>query len=171
MLVKLLGDAFPVTELILARSIFSLSTAPTVHYLSHPKEPLFGPSNCFHLLLLRGVSGSASMLCWYGAILLLPLADSLAILFLSPVLTAVLGWAVLREHVTIHTAVGCVLSLAGVFVIAQPPFLFGHHDETPWTFKRAMGICAALVGAFTTACAFITIRRIGEYVEIVVFMK
>lgn len=41
--------------------------------------------------------------------------------------------------------VGCFISLAGVVLVARPPFLFGGHEE--WARSRSFGTLAGVVSA------------------------
>ena len=64
-------------------------------------SPFWGHRENLRLLLLRGVSGAAFVHCFYQAIALLPLSDAVTFYFLSPALTAVVAWALLKEKLSI----------------------------------------------------------------------
>lgn len=104
-----------------------------------------------------------SMLCRYAALTLLPMADSVSIVFISPTITAILAILVLSEPAGLHTLAGCVLSLLGVAVVAQPPMLLGGWagEGVPWTRARGLGVAFALAGAAMGSASQVTIRRIG----------
>lgn len=49
--------------------------------------------------------------------------------FIYPAITVMLAWLVHGEAITWLAFVGCGISLTGVALIAQPPFLFGGASE------------------------------------------
>lgn len=65
---------------------------------------------------------------FYYSMELLPLADAVALNFVSPSLTALLAWVVLRERLGWLSGLGVLVSLAGVFLQSQPPFLFPNQE-------------------------------------------
>uniref|UniRef100_A0A1D2AFF9 EamA domain-containing protein n=1 Tax=Auxenochlorella protothecoides TaxID=3075 RepID=A0A1D2AFF9_AUXPR len=164
-LLKYIGPALPVTEIILARSVISMTCAVVLSF-ARPAgaPPLFGRREQYGILLIRGILGATSQIAVYLAVLALPLADSTSILFLAPALTAALAWLVLGEPAGQHTLVGCTTCLLGVFIVAQPPFLVGMLTgrPVPWTRERLLGVGAALAGAFLTAGAYVVIRHVGK---------
>ena len=104
----------------------------------------------------------------------LPLADSITILFANPAICAVLGWVLLGEQFGLLTVAGCLASLAGVVMVAQPPFLLhwvssgdggtatAVAPQQEWTHDRMVGMCLGVAGAFLAAAAYILIRTIGK---------
>ena len=60
---------------------------------------------------------------------LLPVGDSTAILFSQPGLVMLLSALVLRDRCGLHKTVSALALLAGVTLIAQPSFIFPHHQE------------------------------------------
>lgn len=61
----------------------------------------------------------------YYSLQFLSLADATVITFLGPLATGLLGYLVLGEKFTAREAIGGVVSLSGVVLIARPAFLFG----------------------------------------------
>ncbi|KAL4425857.1 hypothetical protein ABPG75_009873 [Micractinium tetrahymenae] len=122
----------------------------------------------FLLLDLRGTLGTASMVAFYLSLVKLPLADSITLLFLNPAFCALLGRALLGERVDWLTGIGCLASLAGVVLVAQPPFVLhllglvpaGAHQE--WSHDRLAGIVLGVAGAVLASLAYITICVIGQ---------
>ncbi|KAL6770367.1 hypothetical protein ACKKBG_A34670 [Auxenochlorella protothecoides x Auxenochlorella symbiontica] len=161
-LVKAIGRHVPVMQIIFVRSSLSMAAGFTAGRLRNVK-PLFGERRSWALLSLRGALGSGSMLCRYAALTLLPMADSVSIVFISPTITAILAILVLSEPAGLHTLAGCVLSLLGVAVVAQPPMLLGGWagEGVPWTRARGLGVAFALAGAAMGSASQVTIRRIG----------
>ena len=60
----------------------------------------------------------------------------------------------------------CLASLAGVVLIAQPPFILHLFSaavaQQPWTHMRAVGMALGVTGALLAACAYVSIRLIGK---------
>lgn len=67
--------------------------------------------------------------------------------FIYPAITVVLAWLVHGEAITWLAIVGCGISLTGVALIAQPPFLFGGASEqyslSHWLGAPALCFCSA----------------------------
>ena len=72
------------------------------------------------LQLGRGLCLALASLCFFSAIYIMPLAEAMAIAFLSPVLTQLLAGAVLGEKVRPIVWAVSVVALAGVAIILRP---------------------------------------------------
>jgi drug/metabolite transporter (DMT)-like permease len=68
----------------------------------------------------RGVAVSVATLCFFGGVMVMPLADATAIQFTSPVMTALLAPLVLGERTTRATWLATLLAFAGVLVVLRP---------------------------------------------------
>lgn len=64
------------------------------------------------------------MSTYYVSINCLPLADAVTLFFLNPAVTAVAAWAICREPLGLQGAAGVAISVAGLLLLSQPPFLF-----------------------------------------------
>lgn len=49
----------------------------------------------------------------------------MTIMFCNPAICSVLAWVLLGEAFGLLTVLGCLASMAGVALVARPPFLFG----------------------------------------------
>lgn len=86
-IVKLLAEISP-SQLAIYRFVGILACSiPIVlrHKLQHPHQSIFGPSNQFGTLLLRGMMGASSLLLRFYAYRYLPLADASVLIFSVPV--------------------------------------------------------------------------------------
>lgn len=184
-----LHNAVPVFEIVLVRALVSglvtsLSarangvpvfgrTAPQVRFPSPhmpcrrapAQTPTLRTRPCTRmrpqaLLIARGVIGGSAMTLSYEALVRLPLADSTVIFYVCPALTALLCWALLGERFGWLTGLGCGASLAGVVLVAQPPWLLGGGVE--WTHDRLLGMGFGFGGATLAAGAYTCIRLIGK---------
>ena len=152
LLVKLAGRRLPSQELVLARSAVMLMLS----WIGLRRADVrWTGANQRVLLLLRGTFGFAALSCFYYSIVRLPLGDANAIQYTSPPLTALLAGLVLGERLRWHEATAVAGSLAGVMLIARPSFIFG----TPAALPLAV-VGIALLGAFMSASAYVTVRRL-----------
>lgn len=55
----------------------------------------------------------------------------ITIMYSNPVLVALLAWALRGEVLSLRGCLGIAVTLLGVVVVAQPPFLFGGHEWSP----------------------------------------
>ncbi len=128
---------------------------------------------------------------YYIAIELLPLKDAVTLFFCSPVLAAVLEWAVHGDNLNTGSVLGCSLTVMGVFLVTQPSGIMTHcaaassdapHDAAlsplahaaalagggppggggeGWGGMRSLGMVVALLAATCNAVAFNIVRQLG----------
>jgi drug/metabolite transporter (DMT)-like permease len=183
-LVRPLSPGIGVFEIVSVRSALSLLFSHVAYSLSKQTSPLFGERTHMPFLAMRGLIGALAMDCYYATIQRLPLADAVSLLFLNPVLTAVLAWLILKEHLTWKALGGSLVSLAGMLFVVRPPFLFssgagvggvggvggggeisdvaGSINSTEWSPRRLWGVTFGFASAFFAAGAYLTIRVIGK---------
>lgn len=151
--VKLVGDSLPAEEIIVARAVlglvFSLATVRAAGLRPWGNAPGW--------LLLRGLLGSCGLYCYFYSITALPLPEVTIIHYVNPVLTALIAAVVLRERIGWGLAAALATSLAGVTVVARPPWLLGGAQVLD-TFAVAV----ALVGALFSAGAYVTVRHLRD---------
>jgi len=87
----------------------------------------------------------------FTAFSLLPLAQTYAILFATPLLITVLAVPLLGERVGLRRGIAVVVGLCGVLVVLRPA-----------SVSLSLGHLAALVAAIGSACASIIVRRLGS---------
>lgn len=158
--VKLAGQRLPTMQVVFVRACFTLLLSAIG--LWHARIAPFGRRT--GLLLFRGLVGSGGLICFYAAVVHLPLAEATVIHQTSPVLTAVLAALLLGERLEARVLRAMALAFGGVVLIARPATLFatwsGRADagpQLPWQF---VGI--ALLGAMLAAAAYVTVRRLGR---------
>jgi drug/metabolite transporter (DMT)-like permease len=110
---------------------------------------------------LRSVFGTASMLSTFYALgsPALALGDTATLLNLSPAFMAGMSPIVLGERPGRRLLAALPVSLVGVVLILHPPFLFDGAHLAPAGMRTAL---VALLAAFTSACAMMMLRRIGQ---------
>lgn len=103
----------------------------------------------------RAAIGMTNMICNFGAVILLPLAQSTTLGFTTPLFAVVLAALVMREHIGLYRWLAVALGFAGVLVIARPG-----SEPVP-----ALGIVAGLAAAFLIAVINFQIRDLGRTEE------
>lgn len=72
------------------------------------------------LQVVRGVCAAGATLCFFSAIFLMPLAEAMTLSFISPIVTALLSWPLLKERVRSAVWLACPLALVGVALVLRP---------------------------------------------------
>ncbi|MEX0820816.1 MAG: DMT family transporter [Rhodothermales bacterium] len=154
LLVKLVGQRLPASEVVMARSVVSLA----ISWVMLRRVGIVPWGRRKGLLTVRGLVGFVALLCFFYAIPRLPLADVTTIQFTNPAFTALFAAVFIRERMTRTVVFSIALSLAGVTLIAQPTLLFGSGADA--LDLTAVGI--ALLGAVFAALAYTTVRKLRE---------
>jgi len=160
-LVKLASERLPTMQIVFARGVVTLAIATAA--LAHARRSPFGGR--IGLLFLRGLIGSCAMVCFYAAVVHLPLAEATVVHQTAPLWTALLAAWLLHERLRPRIVVALLGAFAGVLMIARPTWLFGggagdgSADAAPraWLFAFV-----ALLGALLSAIAYVTVRRLGR---------
>ena len=93
--------------------------------------------------LFRAGANGMTLLSFFGALIFLPLADTVAITFVSPLIMCALAVPILKEHVGPRRWIAIVVGFAGVLVITQPSgagFGWGAVLALAAAFGDALGI-------------------------------
>jgi len=107
----------------------------------------------------RTLAGVISGMCAYYAFSVLPLAQTYAILFASPLLITLLAIPVLGERIRIRRGLAVLVGLIGVMVVLRPG-----------SAQLGLGHLAALTAAVFGSFASIVVRRIGNEERAVVLL-
>src|SRR5262249_37487290 len=100
---------------------------------------------------LRSVVNLATMLTFYYALRLLPLADCIAINFAAPLFATALSVPLLGERVGLRRWLAVVFGFAGVLVAVQPN-----------PSGISLGAALALISGFCWALTIVTTRQISS---------
>jgi drug/metabolite transporter (DMT)-like permease len=149
---KLLGGRIPTQEIILSRGL--ITALMTWFALKRVGLSPWGKGER-PLLILRGLLGYGALSCFLWAVVRLPLADTTVIHFTNPVFTALLAALFLGEVIRRKEVGLALLALGGVVIIARPEFLLGHASSLD-----SKAVAVALLGAFLSACAYVSVRRL-----------
>lgn len=163
MLVKLAGDRLPSHQIVLVRAVVCL----VLSWITLRGAGISPWGGDRVRLVLRGVLGTVSLVCFYYSLVHVPFAEAAVLQHVSPVLTATMAIWFLRERPSPRLWAAIACSLVGVLLIARPALVFGGVavEPHPW------GVAAGLVGALCTAFVFVLIRSMGgrEHPLVVVF--
>lgn len=158
-LVKTAGARLPTMEIVLARSLVVLALSAWT--LRARRKTPWGDER--GLLWLRGTLGFIALTCSYYAVIHLPLAEATVIQYTNPVFTALLAAPALGESLRAAEVLLALVSLAGVVVVARPPFLGGAAAGLD-----SFAVAAALAGAIFSAAAYVMVRRLRREEPLVV---
>lgn len=160
-LIRFLGVRYPVGEVVFFRSAFAIVPVMAAYAwrgelmaVVRTERPL-GQAG-------RGVLSIVGMFCNFGALARLPLIESNAISFTSPLFSVALAAMILKERVRIYRWSAVVVGFIGVLVILAP-----HSSEAQWTLAAAgatslVGVLYGITGSFANAGVVIQTRRLTQ---------
>jgi len=117
-IVKLLSDRFNVLQIVFTRSCFALSFLVLIGLFTSGRRALFAKQPI--LLMVKGGVTFFAFLFYYLALPSLPLADIVAIAFMSPILMTVLSVIVLKESVGPRRWAAIFVGFIGVLIVVGP---------------------------------------------------
>ena len=98
-------------------------------------ESIFGPKEQRLALTSRGIFGAIGMLSIMFAVKLIAPSDAISLMRSNIIITAIFARFFLTEKFTLAHIVSVILTIAGIFMISQPEFLFGKR-----AFKTAQNL-------------------------------
>lgn len=146
--VKTLGAVYSPVQIVFFSVLFSFPLA-TVMLMRDSTPGTLLPCHPWWMALRTAASVATAVSAFY-AFTVLPLAQTYAILFASPLLITILAIPVLGETVRFRRWLAVIVGLTGVMVVLRP----GSTDLT-------LGHAAALTAAVGGSVASIIVRRIG----------
>ena len=134
-------------EIVFFRSIVSFVMSYAVLRVKH--IPIWGNNKKW--LIIRGLAGSAGLLFFFATIKLMPLGSAIAIQYMSPIFTSLLGIYFVKEKVKPLQWVFFGLAFAGVIAIQgfDPRVTLGH---------ALLGVA----GALSAGMAYNSIRKLKD---------
>jgi len=148
-IVKSLGGTYSPVQIVFFSVLLGLPLAMLL-LMRDPTDGTLLPRYAGWTALRTGASVLTGVSVFY-AFSVLPMAQTYAILFATPLLITVLSVPLLGERVGWRRSMAVLVGLAGVLVVLRP----GQGAEL------GLGHLAALVGALTSAIASIIVRKIG----------
>ena len=146
-IVKFLGDRYPVQQLASFRNIFGLLPSLLVLFLSrewHSRGKQLKIRQ-WRLGLLRGLSIAVAQFCFYLSITKMELATAATLAYISPVLITILSVPILKHHVGLWRWMAVITGFIGVLMIMNP----GSDLFTPYSL---LPIVASLGYSLSTVC-------------------
>lgn len=118
-IVRGLSGQVPPVEIAFFRSVFGvLLQLPFVAWFGMASVKTARP----RLHVARGSLHAVSMLLWFVALSMVPLAETAALEFAAPILTTVIAIVFLGEAVRVRRLVALAVGIAGVFIVVRPGF-------------------------------------------------
>ena len=119
--IKLISGNYALYQIILIRSILAILYTLLVFV------PIDGGFNYLlttrlGLQLLRGFGIVISNLCFFTALVTLPLGEAVAIFFVAPLMITALSVFIIREKVGLSSWIAVLVGLLGVLIILRPGF-------------------------------------------------
>lgn len=155
-LVRYLGERIPIGEQVFARSFLAL--LPLLLMLAWRGEvrtALRMKSPMRHFT--RAITGIVAMVLMFLGLARLPLADSTAISFITPLFNVALAAIFLGEVVRFWRWSAVVVGFIGVIVMLSP-----HLGQTELTSTAAVGAILTLIGTFFVAAAMTQVRAMTK---------
>lgn len=120
--------------------------------------------SAYVLLLMRCVIGAFNSTLIFFIYQIIPVANAKAIQYSAPIFAGLLGCILLKESCSFVETILSLVTLGGVILVAQPPFLF-ENVESVETVSEAgvLGSLLSLLSAFLSALTFIVLRKLSTY--------
>ena len=119
-LVRFLGARYPIGEVVFYRSAFAIIPVMAVYAWRGELASVVRTERPLGQLG-RGIISIVGMFCNFGAVARLPLVESNAISFTSPLFSVALAALVLKERVRIYRWSAVTVGFIGVLVVLSPP--------------------------------------------------
>jgi drug/metabolite transporter (DMT)-like permease len=117
-LIKAVSGTYPVTEALAIRAVVAMPILLVCVHIEAGLPSL--ASKLLGFLLIRAAILFASYTSYYLAIASLPMADAVALFFMTPLIIMVLAGPYLGEHVSWQTMAIVLVGLAGVLIMLRP---------------------------------------------------
>jgi S-adenosylmethionine uptake transporter len=148
-LIKHASGSFGTLQIVFLRFLAGLVVMAVVVALFRPGRPSW---EAVRVNGVRGLLVVVTALTFFYGLSVLPLAEALALSFLSPIFIAVLGVLLLGERAGPQVVIGLILGFAGMIVM-----VFGGGAETG-AARPVAGVVAAIVSAFSYGLAIVLLR-------------
>jgi drug/metabolite transporter (DMT)-like permease len=160
-LIRYLGARYPIGEVVFYRSAFAIVPVMAIYAwrgelaaVVRTERPL-GQAG-------RGAISIVGMFCNFGALARLPLVESNAISFTSPLFAVALAALVLHEHVRIYRWSAVVIGFIGVLVVLAPHLSGDELTVAMASATSLTGIAYGVAGSLANAGTVIQTRRLTE---------
>jgi drug/metabolite transporter (DMT)-like permease len=160
-LIRYLGARYPVGEVVFYRSAFAIVPVMLVYAwrgelaaVVRTERP-FGQAG-------RGALSIVGMFCNFGALARLPLVESNAISFTSPLFSVALAALILKERVRIYRWSAVIIGFIGVLVVLSPHLSGDELTIAMASATSVSGVLYAIAGSATNAGTAIQTRWLTQ---------
>ena len=160
-LIRYLGARYPVGEVVFYRSAFAVLPVLAIYAwrgelaaVVRTERPL-GQAG-------RGIISIVGMFCNFGALARLPLIESNAISFTSPLFSVAMAALILKERVRIYRWSAVVIGFVGVIVVLAPHLSGDELTVAMATATSLAGIAYGIAGSLANAGTVIQTRRLTK---------
>jgi drug/metabolite transporter (DMT)-like permease len=155
---KLVSADYPTGQLVFFRSAFAI--VPLIAWLAWQGDLINSiRTNNIAGHMLRGIIGSCGMFSGFAALAYLPLHDTIAIGYATPLIVVALAALILKEQVRIYRWTAVLVGFVGVLIMLSP-YLTGGSLAQGLAGGPVIGALFCLFGACCSAGAAIQIRRL-----------
>lgn len=118
-IIKFLSDTYALHQILLVRSALGIIGIVAILWVTQNSVQKL---KTHHLPrhLIRGLSYVIANMLFFMGLVAMPLADAVAIFFISPSIIALFSIVFLKEHVSIHRWLAIALGFIGVIVMVKP---------------------------------------------------
>lgn len=155
-LVRYLGERYPVGEVVFFRSAFAILPVVVIYAWRGELEAAIRTGRPF-AHVGRGLTAVGAMFCNFSSLARLPVVDATAISFVSPLITVALSAVILKERVRIYRWTAVIVGFIGVLVMLAPRLDIG---QSAAAATGAVGAALGLMGAFFSAGSTVQTRAL-----------
>jgi len=160
-LIRFLGARYPIGEVVFYRSAFAIIPVMAIYAWRGELAAVVRTERPLGQLG-RGVISVVGMFCNFGALARLPLVESNAISFTSPLFSVVLAAFILHEQVRIYRWSAVIIGFIGVLVVLAPHLSGDELTVAMASATSLSGIIYAITGSVANAGTVIQTRRLTE---------
>jgi len=166
-LVRYLGDRYPVGQVVFFRSAFAILPVVVIYAWRGELEAAVRTGQPLRHVG-RGLTAVGAMFCNFSALARLPVVDATAISFVAPLMTVALSALILKERVRIYRWSAVIIGFSGVLVMLAPNL---DVERSAANAAGTVGALLALTGALFSAGSTIQTRAltVSETTSSIVF--
>ena len=155
-------DEMDSMQVVVIRGVLQLGLMGSIAW--HKGLSFTGAQEQYVLLVLFFVAltGGLRLLFIFTSFSRLPLGDSTAILFSSPVFVMIFSICILKERCGLFRVCAGASLLGGVVMIAKPPIIFGYGTEDTYDIIGYVLVCLACL---MSALGLVLTKKISKKVE------
>ncbi|XP_071499489.1 solute carrier family 35 member G1-like [Diadema antillarum] len=157
MLVVLVGESVSSNQIVFNQMYMQLLFS--IPLLTLQKASFQYPKEAWVLIVLRSVIGSTVTCLVFFAYQVMPVASAKAILYSAPIFTGLFSCVLLSDACTVFDVIFSLTTIGGVFLVIQPPFLFGGEESS----SSFLGPTFCLISAVLIGTIYISLRKIAAY--------